>query len=365
MPARQRVLRVAPYARHPVRRATLARLHVDPDAAHRVAEVAGGEPGYGHQPQATTPAGLVRNCLTPYDAEMPDLNTLAPQQLFKQWRSGDAASGQAMAQRFSDWYYAVTAARLGDQHGRTPLQRACTRFQQGIVGVTNPADLSDWAHGILSEELRMAGGRIPGGDFANQLTGGKLPSEILARARDAMPPAQVRLLAHAYDARYPFERVTKEAEVLGGMPFAVLDARYALKRWLKNEAGVRFAECPDKPNLDYAPLPLYEAGRMGNANEENGFEKWMLQNMPLCKDIAEFGVFALSLRNGAFATPVEPEAPKEQPKAARTPEPEPAPTPEFEVEAPRSYLPYIAVGVVILLIFTVVAAAVVFGLFHG
>jgi len=235
---------------------------------------------------------------------MSELNTVAPQQLYRQWRGGDAASGQAMAQRFSDWYYAVTACRLGDQHGRTPLQRACTRFQQGIVSVTNPNDLADWAHGILSEELRMAGGRIPGGDFANALTRGRLPSEILARARSAMPAAQVRLLAHAYDARYPFERVTKEAEALGGMPFAVLDARYALKRWLRKE-GVNFTETPDSPNLDYAPLPLYEAGRMSNANEEDGFEKWMLQNMALCTDIAEFGVFALSLRNGAFAQPRE------------------------------------------------------------
>ena len=40
---------------------------------------------------------------------------------------------------------------------------------------------------------------------------------------------------------------------------------------------------------------------MSNSSEEDGFEKWMLQNMSLCTDIAEFGVFALSLRNGAFA----------------------------------------------------------------
>lgn len=300
---------------------------------------------------------------------MSDLNSAPPQELFKQWRGGDAAAGQAMAQRFSDWYYAVTASRLGDQHGRTPLQRACTRFQQGIVGVTNPGDLADWAHVILSEELRMAGGRIPGGDFDNQLTNGKLPSEILARARDAMPSSQVRLLAHAYDARYPFERVTKEAEALGGMPFAVLDARYALKRWLKEEAGVRFAEVPEKPNLDYAPLPLYEAGRMSNANEENGFEKWMLQNMPLCKDIAEFGVFALSLRNGAFARPVEIDEPAVAPDRPRTPAPPPAPAPAparevvVELESSGDYLPWILGGGVAFVVGGVVAMMVLYGLF--
>ena len=270
---------------------------------------------------------------------MSDMNNVAPQQLYRQWRGGDAASGQAMAQRFSDWYYAVTACRLGDQHGRTPLQRACTRFQQGIVSVTNPNDLADWAHGILSEELRMAGGRIPGGDFPNALTRGRLPSEILARARVALPAAQVRLLAHAYDARYPFERVTKEAEALGGMPFAVLDARYALKRWLRKE-GVNFTETPDSPNLDYAPLPLYEAGRMSNANEEDGFEKWMLQNMSLCTDIAEFGVFALSLRNGAFAQPREDAAVAPAPVAAApAPAPAPAPVPASTVAPPAAPAP--------------------------
>lgn len=236
----------------------------------------------------------------------------------------------------------------------------------------------------------MAGGRIPGGDFANQLTNGKLPSEILARARDAMPPAQVRLLAHAYDARYPFERVAKEAEVLGGMPFAVLDARYALKRWLKNEAGVRFAEVPEKPNLDYAPLPLYEAGRMSNANEENGFEKWMLQNMPLCKDIAEFGVFALSLRNGAFMIPADrdvPETPSTSgpvavppraPPAAKPapPAPEPARAEEASrrvevsrgaetAEASMNYMPWIIGGIVLFLVGAVFSLFVLYRVFGG
>lgn len=293
---------------------------------------------------------------------------VAPQQLFKQWRGGDAAAGQAMAQRFSDWYYAVTACRLGDQHGRNPLQRACTRFQQGIVSVSNPNDLAEWAHSILSEELRMAGGRIPGGDFSNQLTGNKLPSEILARARQAMPAAQVRLLAHAYDARYPYDRVAREAEALGGMPFAVLDARYALKRWLRTEARIGFTEVPEKPNLDYAPLPLYEAGRMSNANEENGFEKWMLQSMPLCKDIAEFGVFALSLRNGAFAVnDAEPDRPAERQPAPAMERPEPRPRPATEPEAEpqaTSKMPLILGGVVAVgLLMLLAAAAVMTGIF--
>lgn len=232
---------------------------------------------------------------------MPDLNSLSPQRLFKQWREGDAQAGQAMAQRFSDWYYAVTSSRLGDAHGRGPLQRACTRFQQGIISVTNPNDLVDWAHGILVEEVALAGSRIGGGDFPNRLTGDRPPSEILGRVRKHLTRTEVLILSHAYDPSFPIERVQQETLALGGMPLAVLQARYKLKRVLRDHAGVSLAEAPDEPNLDYAPMPLYEAGRMRTQAEETGFEKWILSNVALCRDIAEFAVFALALRNGAYA----------------------------------------------------------------
>ncbi|MDP2311371.1 MAG: hypothetical protein Q8P41_00585 [Pseudomonadota bacterium] len=265
---------------------------------------------------------------------MSDPRTVPTQQLFRQWRGGDGESGQNMAQRFSDWYYAVTSSRLGDAHGRVPLQNSCTRFQQGIVSVTKEGELVAWAHDILAEELKAAGGRIPGGDFPNQITGGRSPTELLALAKAALPPEDVRLLAHTYDSAWPLDELTKEAEGLGGMPLAVLRARYALKRWLQQNMGIGFTEVPDEPNLDYAPLPLYEASRMTSATEETNFEKWLLSNMGLCKDIAEFGVFALALRGGAFkaaaASSPSPVAvapkPAPVPTASSTAEPAPAPS---------------------------------------
>ncbi|MBM4392287.1 MAG: hypothetical protein FJ090_14295 [Deltaproteobacteria bacterium] len=229
-----------------------------------------------------------------------ELATAPTATLFKQWRGGDGASGQAMAQRFSDWYYAITTCRLGDEIGAEPFRRACGRFQQGIFGVTTAADLTDWAHGVLMEEVRMAGGRIAGGDFANQLTGGRSPSELIVAACGALQPAELRLLAAAYDSTLPLDRVKADAERMGGYPLAVLQARLALKRALRDRAQVTFSEVPDSPNLDLAPLPLYEAGRMEKEAEETGFEKWMLTNMKLCEDIAEFGVFAQALRAGAL-----------------------------------------------------------------
>ena len=56
--------------------------------------------------------------------KMADYATLGTQQLFNQWRGGDGQAGQAMAQRFSDWYYAVTTCRLGEVTGRVvPARR--------------------------------------------------------------------------------------------------------------------------------------------------------------------------------------------------------------------------------------------------
>ncbi|MES2641174.1 MAG: hypothetical protein V4850_16920 [Myxococcota bacterium] len=266
---------------------------------------------------------------------MSDLRTVPTTQLFRQWRGGDRDSGQDMAQRFSDWYYAVTASRLGDALGRVPLQNSCTRFQQGIGTVATESELVGWAHDILAEELATAGGRIAGGDFPNQITAGRSPTELLAIARKGLPTETVTLLAHAYDSSWPIDELNKEAEGQGGMPLAVLRARYTLKRWLQQNATVGFTEVPDEPNLDYAPLPLYEAGRMSSAAEETNFEKWLLSNMALCKDIAEFGVFALALRAGAFRGA----APSSVPTRPMTPPAPPKPTPGATIAAVVPPLP--------------------------
>jgi hypothetical protein len=292
--------------------------------------------------------------------------------LFTRWRShGDAAAGQAMAQRFSDWYYAVTTCRLGDAHGRGPLQRACVRFQQGILTVTTPAELTDWSHGLLMEEVRMAGGRIGGGDFPNQLTGGRSPSELLRQVAGKLSPDQLSLLAIAYDANVAQETVTQKAEGLGGYPFAVLEARLACKRALRDGAGIAFAEVPAAPNLDLGPLPLYEAGRMAKEAEEASFEKWMLTDMPLCRDIAEFGVFAQAIRAGALkqAAAKAPSSPSAPPAAAAPKSAPPRPSGEEE-EAPaaparsRAIVPLAAAAVVGLLGLVVLlgaAAWLIFG----
>ena len=173
-----------------------------------------------------------------------------------------------------------------------------------VASVTEAGKLADWAHGIIAEEIQMAGGRVQGGDHPNALTNHRSPSELLRNNRNKLTPQQVRLLGLAYDMNSNIDSVRKEAEAAGGYPLAVLEARYALKRALRANDNVPFSEIPDKPNLDWGPLPLYEGGRMTESNEENAFETWMLSDLTLCKDIAEFAAFALALRGGAWSDSV-------------------------------------------------------------
>ena len=223
-------------------------------------------------------------------------------QLFALWRDGDAEAGEVMAQRFSDWYYAISSSRLGELKGRPPLERACQCFAQGILNVNSADELGPWAHRLLLEEIEAVADRLPGGDQPNHLTRERSPTALLLQAKGAFPLEKLRLLSLAYDPTFPVEEVAQRAEGHGGYPLAVLEARYALKRWLQEEEEVPFTELPVEPNLDRAPLPLYEAGRMQSKAEDEHFEQWMLSDLSLCRDVAEFSAFALALRGGALAS---------------------------------------------------------------
>ena len=240
------------------------------------------------------------------------------QQLFKRWRSGDAEAGRAMAQKFTDWYYAITSVRLGDTQGREPLQRACAAFAEGIVGVARSAELVDWAHDLVRREIDASGGRIAGGDFPNALTTNRSPSELLAQSRRGLTREQAELLHATYGGQTPLAELIDLAERHAGWPHAVLQARYTLKGWLRQNARVNFAVVPTQPDLDRAPLPLYEAGRMANPREEQAFEKWLVTDIDLCRDVAEFATFAHALRAGAFAGP-HPEVAAPAPAPAMSP----------------------------------------------
>jgi hypothetical protein len=231
---------------------------------------------------------------------MADLAALSSHQLFKQWRGGDADAGKAMAQRFSDWYYAITTARLGDENGRGPLERACVTFQQGIVGVTKASHLVDWAHDIVAKEVDAAGRRNTGGDFPNALTKNQSPTTLIRAAAAKLDAAQIELLQKAYSVSSNPDTIASLAAKSGGFPGAVYKARHALRQALQSEAGIVFSTSPSADNLDWGPLPLYESGKLASPSEERAFERWMLQDPNVCREIAEFAAFAHALRAGAL-----------------------------------------------------------------
>jgi hypothetical protein len=227
-----------------------------------------------------------------------------PKELFRLWRGGDAAAGTAMGQRFADWYYAIATARLGEQLGREPVRESCTRFSQGVAQVTEVRNLVTWAHGLITEEIARAGlqdGRVADANDPSAFSNNESPKDLLRQVRAALP-SEMALLEACYSGSAPnAAEVERLAAGFGGMPLGVLRARYAVKRWLRDNAGCPLEVAPDKPVLDRAPLPLYEAGRMASKREEVDFEHWMLTDLDLCRDIAEFAPFSTALRGGVGA----------------------------------------------------------------
>lgn len=278
--------------------------------------------------------------------------------LFRAWRGGDAEAGQAMAQRFADWYYAIATSRLGESAGRGPCERACNRFQQGIVEVTESRALVDWAYKIIDSEMESAGERVTDGDEPSIYTSKKRPKTLLRAARGTLP-GQVALLEAVYGGKASDDDVAAKAREFGGMPLGVLKSRYEVKRWLRDNEGIHFDVAPDQPNLDRAPLPLYESGKMGSAAEEANFEKWMVTDFDLCKDIAEFAHFAIALRGGLGSAPAEKTvAPKQGAKQATAAAKTAAPSSSSGAagKAALGGAAAIAIGIVVLL---AVALAVV------
>jgi len=228
---------------------------------------------------------------------MAETDTRSTKQLFNDWRKGDGQAGQAMAQRFADWYYAITTSRLGETRGRRPCDAACTAFGDGIVNVTESRALVGWAHEIVQLELDIEGSRIMDGDEPNAYTGDRRPKDLLCQAREHLP-SEVELLEATYGGTVDAARIDELAAPHGGNPLGVLRARYSVKRWMRDNLGVAFEVAPETPVLDRAPLPLYESGAMATEQEEINFEHWMISDLDLCKDIAEFAHFAIALRGG-------------------------------------------------------------------
>ena len=240
-------------------------------------------------------------------------------QLFRQWRSGDAEAGQAMAQRFADWYYAIAISRLGEQRGTEPCRASCQKFGDGIVQVADPKVLIPWAHKLLQDELAAAGDPATDGDEPGAYTGHQHPKELLATVRHSLP-GQLAALEQCYHAKKP-----------NAQPLKLLQARYEVKRWLKANAQIPFKVAPESPNPDRAPITHYESGLLEGTRSQLKFERWMLTDIDMCQDIAEFAPFAVALRGGlppvSYATSTPP----------ATPLPELTPSPSSPVATTKAH----------------------------
>ncbi len=239
---------------------------------------------------------------------MPAPETRTTKQLFRHWRAGDADAGGAMAQRFADWYFAVATTHLGESAGGSACRESCRRFEKGIISITDAARLIPWAHAIVREEIDKQGGRVEDADEPGAYTNRRAPKELLLDARAAIPDAVASLEALYSDKQRPAD------------PVAALTHRHTVKQWLRDHAQVPFRQAPEVPDLDRAPLPLYESGSLGSSREEAELEAWMLTDVDICQDVAEFAPFAIALRGGLPADDAR--------LAPAPPTDEPAPVPQ-------------------------------------
>jgi hypothetical protein len=296
---------------------------------------------------------------------MPKAHQSTTETLFHHWRRGDAGAGKAMAQRFTDWYYAIAISRLGEVEGERPFRAACAKFSKGVVKVDDTRRLLGWAHNIARKQLhrRVEGGRVPDGDFPNAFTRRQSPKALLAQVRTEMP-RQMALLEDAYThGKLPDDLIE------------VLHARYAIKAFLRDNHDVPFKVTPRDPDPDRAPLTLYEAGKLANDAEDVHFELYMLNEQEICQDVAEFAHYAIALRGGVGRSPsVVPQpaqrAPEPAPQPAPVSRPAPAPAPAAAQPEAPPVVPKEAApndgqrnNVIFIALFLALALAVLYALF--
>ncbi len=280
--------------------------------------------------------------------------------LFARWREGDAYAGEAMAQRFTDWFYAIAVSRFGEVDGDAFFRGAAARFTKGVVKVDDPRRLQAWSHQLLRKQLATLPGppRATDGDLANAFTRQRSPKQLLALARPELPEAMA-VLERTYRALPSHVPATLSPDV---DPRDALQARLAVKRWLATQHGVPFKVVPESANLDDTPLPRYEAGRLANESEEALFELYLLSRPDACQDVAEFAHYALALRGGVPASPARPmerPAPSERAATPRRRPPSDAPLERAPKAPPPPETAKPVTAVLLVLIAVLVALIVV------
>jgi hypothetical protein len=229
---------------------------------------------------------------------MHSANVRNPTLLFNDWkRRKDRIAGQQLAQSVADWYYAIATCFAGEELGAEIAESACIIFGEQVVRLSADEDLIVWAHGLLEAEIRKGGKQARGLNMPSVYSNARPPVDVLLYAKRELAE-EVGLLEAAYRGDISEHKLAARAKSLGGYPFGILLARYAVKRLLRDDLKAPLAIVHDDPPRDLSPLPLYECDRLHSKVERARFEQWVIHSPELCQDIAEFAPFAIELRQG-------------------------------------------------------------------
>jgi len=220
-----------------------------------------------------------------------------PTLLFAEWKlRKDRVAGQLLAQTVADWYYALATSFAGEELGAEIAESACSAFGQQVVKLSAEDDLIPWAHALIEKKLRDSGTRATGLNRPSLYSNARPPVDVLLYAKKNLPE-EVALLEAAYRGEMPAHQLASQTKELG-YPYALLLARYAVKKILRDDLKAPLAIIYDDPDRDLCPLPLYESGRLQDNKERSTFEQWVITRNGISQDIAEFAPFAIELRQG-------------------------------------------------------------------
>jgi hypothetical protein len=229
---------------------------------------------------------------------MPIATTRNPETLFSDWkRRKDRVAGQQLAQAVADWYYALATNFAGEEFGAALADTACTLFGRQVVKLNADDELVGWAHGLIQKEMSRGGERAKGLNKPSVYSNARPPVDVLLYVKKELPE-EMALLEAAYSTDMPTHKLTAMCTAGDGFPYALLRARYRVKKILRDHLSAPLAIIYDDPDRDLGPLPLYECGRLQRPAEIVKFEQWVFLRDELRQDLVEFAPFAIELRQG-------------------------------------------------------------------
>lgn len=227
---------------------------------------------------------------------MPTAITRNPETLFSDWkRRNDRVAGQQLAQAVADWYYALATSFAGEEFGAALADTACTLFGRQVVKLSADEDFVVWAHQLIQAEIRKGGQRAKGLNKPSVYSNARPPVDVLLYVKKQLPE-EVALLEAVYSTDMPAHKLAAMCTGGESYPFAILGARYKVKKVLRDHLSAPLNIVYDEPNRDLCPLPFYESGRLQSPAETDKFEQWAFIRKDLSQDIAEFAPFVIELR---------------------------------------------------------------------